>query len=111
MLLLSYPHMKCVDVSTILFLAVSKSRIKHQLVQLQNVVCADHKMLIKGMKQVLMNFKLASMGTFCITGSNKHENKKIVHCHRMAQGFRTNNFTNNYTICKRVIKTLLFDWI
>ena len=43
MLLLSYPHMNCVDVSTILFLAVSKSRIKHQLVLLQNVVCADHK--------------------------------------------------------------------
>ena len=38
MLLLSYPHMNRVNVSTILFLAVPKSRIKHQLVQLQNVV-------------------------------------------------------------------------
>ena len=24
------------------------------------------------------------MGTFCITGSKNRENKKIVHCHRMA---------------------------
>ena len=62
MLLLSYPHMNRVDILTILFLALSKSCIKHQLVQLQNVICADHKKLIKGMKQVLMmNFKLASV--------------------------------------------------
>ena len=64
MLLLSYPHMNHVEVSTILFLAVPKSRIKHQLhvVQLQYVVCADHKKLIKGKKRVLMmNFKLASV--------------------------------------------------
>ena len=52
--------MNRVDVSTILFLAVPKSCIKHQLVQLQNVICADHKKLIKGKKRVLMmNFKLA----------------------------------------------------
>ena len=62
MLLLSYPHMNRVDFSTILFLALPKSHIKHQLVQLQNVVCADHKKLIEGIKQVLMmNFKLASV--------------------------------------------------
>ena len=42
--------MNHVDVSTILFLAVPKPRIKHSLVQLQNVVCADHKKLIKGKK-------------------------------------------------------------
>ena len=34
-----------VDIST-----VPKSRLKHPLVQLQNVVCADHKKLIKGKK-------------------------------------------------------------
>ena len=50
MVLLSYPHMNHVDVSIVLFLAMSKSRIKHPLVQLQNVVCADHKKLIKGKK-------------------------------------------------------------
>ena len=51
MLLLSLsPHMNHVDVSTILLLAVPKSRIKHPLVQLQNIVYADHKKLIKDKK-------------------------------------------------------------
>ena len=43
MLLLIYPNMNHVDVSTVLFLAVPKPRIKHPLVQLQNVVCVLHR--------------------------------------------------------------------
>ena len=50
LLLLSYPPIHHVDISTVLFLAVPKPRIKHPQVQLQNVVCADHKKLIKGKK-------------------------------------------------------------
>ena len=59
MLLLSYQHINRVDVWTILFFALPKSRVKHQLIQLRNVVCADHKKLIKDKKQALMmNFKI-----------------------------------------------------
>ena len=42
--------MNHVGVLTVLFLEVPKPRIEHPLVQLQNVVCADKKKLIKGKK-------------------------------------------------------------
>ena len=76
----------------------------------------------------------AFIDTFCITVSNKHENKISVPCHRILERVIFTNvytifrkvikisvpchrilerviFTNVYTIFRKVIKTILFDWI
>ena len=45
------------EVSTVLFLAATKPRLKHPLVKLQKIVCADHKQLIKG-KKTCFNVKI-----------------------------------------------------
>ena len=59
MLPLSFPKISYVDGSTVLFLHQVKH---HPLVRVQNVLCADHKKLINGKKQVLMvNFKHTSV--------------------------------------------------
>ena len=52
MLPLSYSHINYVDSLTVL---QCQSLVNHRpQVRLQNVVCADHKKLIKGKKRLLM---------------------------------------------------------
>ena len=79
------------------------------LVRLQNVICADHKKLIKGKKRVLMmNFKHASILRHSWTPFAKlaviNMKKKILSLVKVI-------FANVCTIIRKVIITILFDWV